>query len=48
MEAMCRWTGEVNCGEGHVQVDAIKYDRSKATMAKRIYPVHSHVKYGYR
>ena len=43
--------------EGHVgeqqalillQVDATKYDRSKAMMAKRIYPVHSHVKYGYR
>ena len=31
-----------------VQVDAIKYDRSKVVMAKRIYPVHSHVKYGYR
>ena len=30
------------------QVDAIKYDRSKVVMAKRIYPVHSHVKYGYR
>ena len=31
-----------------LQVDATKYDRSKAVMAKRIYPVHSHVKYGYR
>lgn len=31
-----------------LQVDAIKYDRSKVMMAKRIYPVHSHVKYGYR
>jgi len=31
-----------------LQVDATKYDRSKAVMVKRIYPVHSHVKYGYR
>lgn len=31
-----------------VQVDAVKYDTSKVVMAKRIYVVHSHVKFGYR
>ncbi|BDA50813.1 probable inward rectifier potassium channel 2 [Coccomyxa sp. Obi] len=31
-----------------VVVDSVKYDTSKVVMAKRIYVVHSHVKYGYR
>ena len=29
-------------------MDALKYDNSTAVLAKRIYPVHSHIKYGYR
>ncbi|EIE26204.1 E set domain-containing protein [Coccomyxa subellipsoidea C-169] len=31
-----------------VVVDSVKYDTSKVIMAKRIYVVHSHIKYGYR
>lgn len=34
--------------EAVLQVDSVKYDTSKVVMAKRIYVVHSHVKYGYR
>lgn len=30
------------------QVDSVKYDQSRAAMSKRIYVVHTRVKFGYR
>ena len=30
------------------QVDSVKYDQSRSAMSKRIYVVHSRVKFGYR